>query len=110
MQVTWITTFAFVLCSSIPASAKPITPGPRAVKPDQLEFIAPKSSTCKEAPAPGECRTAVEAAPIITHAFQKYNITSPAEHAALISLMAFESDDFKFNRNKVPGVPGQGSK
>jgi hypothetical protein len=25
-------------------------------------------------------------------------------------LMAFESDDFKYNKNHFPGVPGQGSK
>lgn len=60
---------------------------------------------------PGECSTAAQAVPFITKSFATYNVTSRAEQAALISLMAFESGDFKYNRNHFPppGRPGQGS-
>lgn len=80
-----------------------------AITPTQLLQIAPSSGTCAGAPYPAECRTAAQAAPVLTSSFQKYGITSAAEKAALISLMAFESGDFKYNKNYYPGTPGQGS-
>lgn len=110
MQVTWFSTFGFLLFSSVLASAKPFSfGGQRPLKPGQLVAIAPKSKTCEGAPAAVECRTATQAAPFISKSFQTYNISSPAEQAALVSLMAFETDDFKYNKNHFPGVPGQGS-
>lgn len=75
----------------------------------QLEAIAPTSNTCDNPPAAGECATAEQAVPHITKSFDTYGVTSRAEQAAVIALMAFESGDFKYNKNHFPGVPGQGS-
>ena len=75
----------------------------------QILAISPNSSTCDNAPAEGECATAEQAAPYISESFTTYGIDNLAEQAALISLMAFESGDFKYNRNHFPGVAGQGS-
>lgn len=76
----------------------------------QIVTIAPKSGSCDDAPAKGECATAKQAAKFTAQSFDTYKVTSKAEQAAIISLMAFESDDFKYNKNHFPGVPGQGSK
>lgn len=75
-----------------------------------LLAIVPKASSCSGAPFAGECKTAAEAVPFINKSFQTYGITSPAEAAALVSIMAFESGDFKYNVNHFPGVPGQGTR
>lgn len=79
------------------------------ITPDQILAISPKSSTCDNPPAEGECATAEQAAPFISDSFATYGIDNVAEQVALISLMAFESGDFKYNRNHFPGVAGQGS-
>ncbi|KAL5334777.1 hypothetical protein BJX70DRAFT_346567 [Aspergillus crustosus] len=78
----------------------------------QIEAIAPKSSSCEnpEEVAPLECATAAQAAPAFSAAFKKYNLTSRAEQAAVISLAAFESGEFRFSRNHFPGVEGQGTR
>ncbi|KAK2756496.1 hypothetical protein FQN54_005389 [Arachnomyces sp. PD_36] len=110
MQVTWISTLGLLLSSPVLVIAKPVACGQPPLKPDQLITIAPESSTCQSAPAAGECRTAAQAVPHIVKAFQTYNIASPGEQAALISLMAFETADFKYNINHFPGVPGQGTR
>lgn len=75
-----------------------------------LLTIAPTSSTCAGAPAAGECRTADQAAGPILNAFNKYQISSAGEMAAVLSLMAFETQDFKYNTNHFPGRPGQGTR
>lgn len=75
----------------------------------QVLQIAPTSNTCDNPPAKGECATAKQAAKFTSQSFETYNVTSKAEQAAVISLMAFESDDFKYNKNHFPGTPGQGS-
>lgn len=78
-----------------------------------LEIIAPNAAvdTCVNDPkAPGQCRTVNQAAGPILRSFEKYRITTPGEKAALLSLMAFESAEFKYQRNVYPGTPGQGSK
>ncbi|KAI9702087.1 MAG: hypothetical protein M1836_001431 [Candelina mexicana] len=72
----------------------------------QLLQIAPKSSTCDGFP---ECRNADQVYVNINRAFETYKITSPGEMAALISLQAFESAEFKYNKNHFPGRPGQGT-
>ena len=56
------------------------------------------------------CRTADQAAAAIATSFNTYGITSPGEMAAIIATMAFESGDFKYQKNHFPGRPGQGSK
>ncbi|GIK06465.1 hypothetical protein Aspvir_002115 [Aspergillus viridinutans] len=76
----------------------------------QIETIAPKSKSCADAPAPGECATSEQAAANIAKSFETYKVTSAAEQAAVIGLMAFESLDFEYNRNHFPGVAGQGTR
>jgi hypothetical protein len=76
----------------------------------QMIDIAPTSANCDNPPAAGECATAKTAAKFTAQSFDTYGVTSKAEQAAIISLMAFESDDFKYNKNHFPGVAGQGSK
>ncbi|KAL9022145.1 MAG: hypothetical protein Q9185_000659 [Variospora sp. 1 TL-2023] len=75
-----------------------------------LLTMVPKASTCAGAPSPAECKTADEAAPFINQSFRTYAITSPGEAAAIISIMAFESGDFKYNINHFPGTAGQGTR
>ncbi|OQE05152.1 hypothetical protein PENVUL_c027G07508 [Penicillium vulpinum] len=81
-----------------------------ALTESQLLAIAPTSKSCTKAPAKGECATAKQAAKFISKSFDKYKVTSQAEQAAIISLMAFESEDFKYNKNHFPGVAGQGTR
>lgn len=76
----------------------------------QILAIAPSSNTCDNPPAKGECATAKTAAKYTAQSFDTYGVTSKAEQAAVISLMAFESDEFKYNKNHFPGVPGQGTR
>lgn len=67
----------------------------------------PTSSSClKDA---DECRTANQAAPFVAKSFQHYNISTRAEKAALLGLMAFESVEFKLNTNKTGSV-GEGTR
>lgn len=75
----------------------------------QILTIAPTSNTCDNAPAAGECATAKTAAKYTAQSFDTYRVTNKAEQAAVLSLMAFESLDFKYNKNHFPGVAGQGS-
>lgn len=75
---------------------------------DILLKIAPTSGSCSGAPFPEECATASDAAQPLIDSFSKYQIATPGEQAALLSLMAFESGDFKYNKNHYPGRPGQG--
>ncbi|KAF4453272.1 hypothetical protein F53441_4002 [Fusarium austroafricanum] len=72
-----------------------------------IESIAPKSKICPMGNK--ECRTATQAAPFIISAFQTHKIYAPAEIAAVLALMAFESGDFQYKRNHFPGRPGQGT-
>ncbi|OJJ52628.1 hypothetical protein ASPSYDRAFT_164401 [Aspergillus sydowii CBS 593.65] len=78
----------------------------------QIETVAPKSSSCAnpDKVAPEECATAAQAAPALTTAFKKYGVTSKAEQAAVLGLIAFESGEFRFSRNHFPGVEGQGTR
>lgn len=79
----------------------------------QITAIAPKSQSCANAPVPKggmpECASAQDAAVYIGESFKTYNVTSKAEQAAVIALMAFESVEFQFSRNQGSGVEGQGS-
>lgn len=76
----------------------------------QLVSIAPKSSSCANAPFPSECRTAAQAVGPISASFVTYGVTTPGEQAAILSTMAFESDDFQYQINHFPGTPGQGTR
>lgn len=78
----------------------------------QLLAIAPTSNTCDGASFPSECATAEQAAPFLVSAMAKYGITSPSEIAAVLSVIAYETGDFKYNINHfpAPGRPGQGTR
>ncbi|KAJ5326322.1 uncharacterized protein N7506_009424 [Penicillium brevicompactum] len=97
-------TFLLALTTAAPISTRD------TLTEAQLISIAPKSSSCDDAPAEGECATAKQAAQFTSQSFDTYKVTSKAEQAAVISLMAFESDDFKYNKNHYPGVAGQGTR
>ncbi|KAL2871280.1 uncharacterized protein BJX67DRAFT_157907 [Aspergillus lucknowensis] len=94
------------------ATTSPCTPQEITITPSQILFIAPNSTSCANAPelAKGECVTAAQAAPPLSAAFTKYKVTSRAEQAAVLALIAFESGEFRYNRNHFPGVPGQGTR
>ncbi|CAP86499.1 hypothetical protein E8E15_005641 [Penicillium rubens] len=81
-----------------------------ALTESQLITIAPSSKSCANAPAEGECATAKQAAKFTSQSFNTYKVTSKAEQAAIVSLMAFETEDFKYNKNHFPGVAGQGTR
>lgn len=67
----------------------------------QLLQIAPNSRTCDPAgPAADECRTAAQAVRFINAAHKQFGINTKGEKAALVSLQAFESVQFKFDRNQ----------
>lgn len=91
----------------------PATGSDTGITASQITTIAPKSQSCVNAPVPKggapECADAQEAAVNIAKSFETYKVTSRAEQAAVIALMAFESEEFRFNRNQVPGVEGKGS-
>lgn len=76
----------------------------------QLLTIAPNAASCASAPIASECETANTAAPFLIAAFEKYAIYSAPEMAALISLMAYETDGFQYAINHFPGRPGQGTR
>lgn len=86
--------------------------GDKSVMIEALKVIAPRSAQdpCVDnKEATGECRSAAQAAEPIINSFKKYKIESPAEKAALLSLMAFETGEFAYRKNHYPGRPGQGS-
>ena len=68
--------------------------------------IMPKSSQCDpgQAQFPKDCRTAEQAAPFVEKAHAEF---TPAETAAMLALMALESEEFKFKHNLVNA--GQGT-
>ncbi|KAK1999175.1 hypothetical protein LX36DRAFT_492267 [Colletotrichum falcatum] len=75
--------------------------------------VAPKSVSCYGVTDfPDECATADRAAKYLPAALQKYGIYRPGEIAGVLSLMAFETGDFRYNRNHfpAPGRPGQGTR
>jgi hypothetical protein len=113
------TLYIFFLCITVSASAIPATSfsllssrqaGTSAAS--MLLVIAPTSGSCADAPVASECATNAEAAPYLITAMSQYGITSPPEIAALLSLIAYESGDFKYNINHypAPGRPGQGTR
>lgn len=78
----------------------------------QILQIAPTSNTCSGAPIAGECATNTQAGPFLISAMAKYSIYNPNEIAAVLSVIAFETADFKYNTNHfpAPGRPGQGTR
>ncbi|KAE9403093.1 hypothetical protein BT96DRAFT_878919 [Gymnopus androsaceus JB14] len=119
-MISCLSAFVLILfASALPVQAAPIR-APNSDNPDsgeitltQLEAIlngticSPNNSQFLD-----ECRTAAQALPFVNKAFSDYNITTVGEKAALLSLMAFESEGFQFNVNHFPspGTPGQGTR
>lgn len=73
------------------------------------------TSSCDGAFYPNECRTASQAAPFIYASWSKYKIDSMATRAALVSLMLYESDKFKYNwghfvSGETVHTPGKGTR
>ncbi|KAE8371013.1 hypothetical protein BDV26DRAFT_299195 [Aspergillus bertholletiae] len=119
MKPTLINTLAVLLpvlvgAAPTPTAERDISSYSETITAQQIAAIAPNSAkSCADRAdksAPSECADAQQAATNIAKSFDTYKVTSPAEQAAVISLMAFESVEFLYNRNKVPGVPGQGTR
>ncbi|OLN88728.1 hypothetical protein CCHL11_01966 [Colletotrichum chlorophyti] len=78
-----------------------------------IQAVAPKSVSCDNVTTfADECATASHAAQYLPAAMQKYEIFTPGEIAAVLSLMAYETGDFRYDRNHfpAPGRPGQGTR
>jgi len=75
---------------------------------DIIKAIMPNSATCG-ADAEKCCRTAEQAAPHFISAFAQYKMFKYPQMAAVLALTAVESVELKFNYNKSPGRPGQGT-
>ncbi|CZS88520.1 uncharacterized protein RAG0_00249 [Rhynchosporium agropyri] len=103
-EVTMLASMAYA--SVFPRAAS----SPQAV--DVILEIAPTSNTCSGSPVPAECATNVQASPFLIAAMSKYQIYVQSEIAALLSVIAYETADFKYNTNRfpAPGRPGQGTR
>ncbi|KAJ1769385.1 hypothetical protein IW140_002311 [Coemansia sp. RSA 1813] len=80
---------------------------------DQLNKAVPDRAgddSCSAATFPDECATNSRALTAINKALTKYDITGRGEAVAVIALMAFESENWLYNKNHWPGRPGQGAR
>jgi hypothetical protein len=89
------------------AAAAPVVAPRDTSAADIILAIAPDSASCDS--SNDECRTNVQAAQPLIDAFQKYQVQTMPEIAGILSLMAYESVNFAYKRNKSPGRPGQGT-
>ncbi|KAL8990932.1 MAG: hypothetical protein Q9169_007991 [Polycauliona sp. 2 TL-2023] len=110
MQLPILTTTLTLATLLLAVPAPPSTPILFKRAPGSLIAMAPLSKTCSGAKFANECKTAAQAAPFINASFKTHSITSAGEAAAIISLIALESGDFKYNKNHFPGRPGQGTR
>lgn len=108
VQVAFLASLTLAAPLTPPTFLSPRGAGDSAVS--QLLIIAPTSNTCASAPFADECETAATAAPFLIDSMMAYKIYSPPEIAALLSLIAFETGDFKYEKNHFPGRPGQGTR
>ncbi|KAJ2005626.1 hypothetical protein GGI04_001078 [Coemansia thaxteri] len=67
------------------------------------------SKGSKGAPA-SECATNRDAVISIDAAIKKYKVARRGEIVAIVAWMMYESDGWKYSINRVPGVPGQGTR
>ncbi|TFB07606.1 hypothetical protein CCMA1212_000216 [Trichoderma ghanense] len=74
-----------------------------------IQKIATSATSCADTSPESECRTAEQAAPFIAKSMSDYEIYTTPEMAAIVSLMAFESVEFKYKHNVSPGRAGQGT-
>ena len=100
--------FLLALAASI-ATVSPVTQMNKISAADIIK-VATQASSCANPPAAGECRTAAQAAPYVAISFSNFGIKDFNSQAALLSLMLYESDNFKYAINHFPGVPGQGTR
>ncbi|CZR53882.1 uncharacterized protein PAC_03764 [Phialocephala subalpina] len=107
-----ITMLASMALTSPTPLPSPVSPRAAPQASDILLAIAPSSSSCANAPAAGECATAAQAAEYLIPAMAKYEIYNPHEIVAVLSVIAYESGEFKYNTNHfpAPGRPGQGTR
>ncbi|KAL9618764.1 MAG: hypothetical protein Q9160_006558 [Pyrenula sp. 1 TL-2023] len=74
----------------------------------------PSAASCSSSAAPSsglnECINAATAIPHLISAFARYKITTAGEQAAILSWIALESAELKYNINHFPGNPGQGTR
>ena len=95
-------------CGAAPAPATHLT---AASLTSAILKISPNTTSCDpKAKYASQCATASDAAPHILNSFNKYNISTVNEEAALLSLMLYETAEFKYNINVSPGRAGQGSR
>ena len=108
--ITFVALTLPILAPANPTPRKASSPS-TSLTTDQILHVAPKSADCTNPPEKGECATAEQAARNIAISFDTYDVSSRAEQAAVIGLMAFESEEFKYSRNHfpAPGVEGKGS-
>ena len=103
-----------LLLFALATSCAPVSPRASGltITAAQVLQIAPTSGSCANAPYADECKTAAQAAPLVTAAFAQYGVSTLGVAAALLSTMAFESGDFKYQKNHfpAPGRPGQGTR
>ena len=106
LALAQLITTALALPTSDPTSSAP------TLMESQVAAIAPKSSSCAGASFPSECRTAAQVCGPISASFVTYGLSTPGEQAAVLSIIAFESDDFQYQINHfpAPGHPGQGTR
>ena len=78
----------------------------------QLTSIMPKASSCAGADQAKECATAKQAVGPLIDSFNKYKVLTAPEQAALLSWIAYESAELRYNQNHfpAPGRPGQGTR
>jgi len=89
--------------AAIPLASRDDGPGSAA---SIIAKISPASVSCAEHE---QCRTNVEVAQPFIDAFNKYGFWTYGQIAAVLSLTAYESADFKYKHNISPGRPGQGT-
>lgn len=107
------TTFALAAVALVTPSARsaPTIPITSTLTEKMLLSIAPTSNSCAGAGFPAECRTAAQALKPIKDSFVRYEIGNPLVQAAIVSLIAYETDDFKYNLKHYPSVmPGYGTR
>jgi hypothetical protein len=89
------------------ASAPSTGTASKSLTPAMLIAMAPLTASCTAAFA--QCADATRAAPAISKSFEKYGFKTPGEQAALIAIMLFESDNFKYNQ-PIAAVAGKGTR
>ena len=82
------------------AAPVPAPPAAGGITAAQIQAIDASTGSCDGAPFPEECATADHAAPFINDGFAQFGIESVGEKAAILSLMMFETGNFKYNRNQ----------